>query len=938
MTVRLRSLAALTSMFAAFAIATANAQQAQTPSRASATITGRVHEATSGRPLSQVTVRIEGVPLSAVSDSAGQFRLANVPPGPQTIEAKRFGFSPARIAITVPTSGIITRDIEMATVALKMREVHVTADVTGRARGELGTATVVTRDAIANLGAASVAGVLELLPGATLQPPGLDNVQQVSLRTVTTTNGTAERLGAFGTLIILDGVPLSNNANLQTTGPRGEIVPATSAGGGIDLRRIPAAALERVEVIRGVPSARYGDLTQGAIVIDTRAGIVAPEILGRYDPQTIEANVAGGRGITTAQNFSLTSDIARTELAPGLRESDVWRATVDAAHRFSRGQNSEGDESSARLVFDTRLNVSGLHQNEPEQPQVRPLFASSDRSVGVRLSERARVGALAGGHLDFTAALHREDQNTWTKRPLSRGAEPFTDRLTSGRSTGHYVGGLYAGEVRIGGLPWNAYSRLEGVLPFARLGANNTLRAGAELRREWNDGAGYQFDMEFPPQVSFNGVNGFDRPRRFDVIPAVATSSGYMDDRFVRTLPYGMALDLQVGLRVDMLHTGGWWTSGSRSAVLQPRVNAQLAPRQWLRLRAGWGRTAKLPSLGDLYPPPQYYDVVNVNWYPPDSAERLAVLTTSVKDPTNRALGYAVGRSAEGGFEVDFAGSSMSVVAFRNVTTGGVGYEVEPTFLLREHFALDDSTVGTGRRPNYLTPAQSIDTVPVFLDRPRNMQRVENRGLELTLSLPEITPIRTRAELQGAWTVTRFSNDAIDLGQSNRVTDFQLDSLKKRAPYWLGIMERGERALTTVRLVHHQPELGLIITATVQYFISESTVQEAATDTLAWAGYVTRSGQLVPVPVQARGDPQYAGLRQQRFGLLTRQRSPAPDWLASFQVAKTIFDEGRFSFYAFNALDRLGLPDTDSNAPRIFPRMRFGMELSVPTAVLRRRQ
>src|SRR5690606_20909717 len=106
----------------------------------------------------------------------------------------------------------------------------------------------------------------------------------------------AADIGAAGTLIVLDGIPLSNNANLQSVGARGEIIsPASTAGGGIDLRRIPASTLERVEVIRGIPSVRWGDLTQGAIIVDTRAAATPPEFAGRFDPRTREGNIVGGR-------------------------------------------------------------------------------------------------------------------------------------------------------------------------------------------------------------------------------------------------------------------------------------------------------------------------------------------------------------------------------------------------------------------------------------------------------------------------------------------------------------------------------------------------------------------------------------------------------------------------------------------------------------------
>ena len=900
-----------------------------------ATIAGRVVEAATGRPIGSVVIAVEGLSLISMSDSTGHYQLSNVPPGPQVLSARRLGFALARVPLTVPNAGSLTVEIAMAAVALRMNEVQVTADANGRARGELGSASVVTREAIANQSASSLAGILELVPGVPLQPPGLDAVQQIALRSVPTTSGAADRLAAFGTLIILDGVPLSNNANLQTTGPRGELLPATSAGGSIDLRRIPAAALERVEVIRGVPSARYGDLTQGAIVIDTRAGVVAPELVGRYDPKTAEGSLAAGRSLTRSQNASLTTDFARSRIAPGLREADVWRGSFDFAHRLSVGRGSPDDPAAPGVVFDTRASLYQVYQNEPEQPDVHPGISASDRSGGIRLTERARAGALGNRHFEATASVEREWQNTEKQFPLVRGAEPFTDLLAPGRNTGHYVIGVYPAAVHLEGAPWHIYTRFEGVLPSASFGGDNTLRGGAEFRREWNAGPGYQFDIEFPPQVAFNGVNGYDRPYRYDAMPPVATSAAYVDDRFTRALAHGMSLDVQAGLRADVMHSGTWWASGARDFVLQPRINVQLSPVPRVRLRAGWGRTAKLPSLGDLYPAPQFYDVVNVNWYPPNAAERLAVLTTSIKDPTNRGLGFAVGHKAEVGFEVDLGsrGAALSVVAFKDGTTGGVGYFMEPRFLLREHFALKDSTIGTGRQPQYVTPAQAVDTVPVFVDRPANLQHIVNSGVEWTLSLPEITRILTRFEIQGAWTVSRLSNDAVDFGQS--VSDFQLDSLQRRMPYWKGVVERGERALATARVIHHQPALGLVVTGTLQYFIRESTVQEGATDTLAYAGYVTRNGTLVPVPAGRRGEAQYKDLRRQRVGLMTVPASPLPDWLLSVQVAKTVFGEGRLAFYAFNALDRLGLPATNARDARLFPRVRFGLELTVPTAALR---
>ncbi len=891
--------------------------------------------AATGRAIADATVTLDGVPLLSRTDSTGAYRLRRVPPGPNTLVVRALGYSPARLPVTVPSVGVVRRDLVLARIALQMPQVHVTADGIGRARGELGTATVINRDAIQIQNAVSLAGVLELLPGIPLQPPGLDGVQQISLRSVPTASGTAERTAAFGTLIVMDGVPMSNNANLQSTGPRGEIELSTAAGGSIDLRRIPATMLERVEVIRGVPSSRYGDLTAGAIVIDTRAGAFPTEVVSRFDPSTAGVSAAGGRRFFARQDASFVSDLTRTLVAPGVRDASVWRGRLNLAHRLAVGavdMSADSSLSEGTSVFDTRLSVYQIYRHDPEQPDVRPDVKSSDRSGAVRLAERARFGSVGRRHIEVTASLEREWQNSQSQLPFIRGAEPFTDRLTPGTSVGRFVQGTYVAAVQLNGRPWHLYSRAEGVLPGAAWGGERTLRAGVELRRDWTGGPGYQFDIASPPQSTFNGVNGYDRPRRFDEVPPVAASAVYVDARLVRALWGKAALNVQGGVRVDALHPGAWWTSGTRDRVVQPRFNVELAPRPWLRLRAGAGVTAKQPGTADLSPALQYFDVVNVNWFPPNPAERLAVLTTSTVDPTNAKLGYAVARKSEVGIEVDIGqtGAALSLVGFRDVTRGGVGFDLRPSFLQRGRYALTDTVVGGGRPPTYSPTPTSIDTVPIVVDSPVNLNTVNNSGLEWTLSLPELPGIHTRAEVTGAWTISRLRNSGLDLGPYGRVAQFQNDPRQARSPYWRGDQQRGERALATARILHHQPALGLVITGTVQYFLRENSVQQGATDTLSWDGYVTRIGQLVPVARAARLEARYADLRQPRQGLSTFPSAPPPDWFLSVQLTKAILSTGRLSFYAFNVLDRLGQPSTNGRAARLFARSRFGLEVTLP--------
>jgi hypothetical protein len=907
---------------------------------AQATLTGRVTDRVSTHPIASATVAIEGLSIAALTDSTGSYRLA-APPGRFVLRVTRVGYAPARQPITVSTAGTVIVDLEMARNALELRTVTVTADPVSRARGELGTASVIDVEAIRNQMAVSLAGVLELLPGARLQPPGLDGPQQISLRAVpvssggfnslqssTAANPSAEQLAAFGTQIVLDGVPVSNNANLQTLGARAELALSTTAGSGIDLRRIPAATIERVEVIRGIPSARFGDLTQGVVLVDTRAGAFDPIVTARADAKTTEVALAAGHSFGQRQTASITSNVARTIIAPGFRDDHTYRLTTGIAHRATLGSVG-GASESARGVFDTRVDLFHVFEDAPGAAPT-PDVASFSHDAGLRVVERGSIELPETSRLLVTAGFEQVSQRSFTQGPRLRPAMPFTDALAPGRSIGKFIGGTYISRVNIDGAPRHLYTRAELARSATGLGTTHALRAGTELRREWTSGAGYQFDIEFPPQTDFNGVQGYARPRRYDDLPPLATSAFYADDWMSRTIAPDIVLQVQAGVRADVLHSGSTWFSGSRSGVLQPRLNAELSLPHLVRLRAGVGRMAKVPSLGDLYPEPQFNDVVNVNWYANDPAERLAVLTTFVFDPKNPGLRHSVADRAEAGVEMDLGrpDAHLDFVAYADRLAGGVGIRAEPTYLLREHYALRDSTMGTGRPPTIVEPATSRDTVPIIIDRRANNLDVRGIGAEAILTLPEVPFLRTRVVAQGSLTHDRLIQNGIQLGSN--FSDFQVSERQARAPYWDGVTRTGELMLLTTRVIHHQPAIGLVITGTIQHTLREVREDEGGTDTLSWAGYVTRAGSLVPVSAAQRTDAQYQDLRIPRRGLLIDPQRGPVDWLFSVQASKSLPADGRLSFYAFNALDKVGNYGSQAVAARLYPARRFGVEVMVP--------
>ena len=86
--------------------------------------------------------------------------------------------------------------------------------------------------------------------------PSLNKIGQFSIRTID-----EDKNNAFGSSIMVDGIPVSNNANMNLIGKGGSYSVAEK----VDLRSLGTTP-GSIEVIRGVASAEYGDVIQAPLL------------------------------------------------------------------------------------------------------------------------------------------------------------------------------------------------------------------------------------------------------------------------------------------------------------------------------------------------------------------------------------------------------------------------------------------------------------------------------------------------------------------------------------------------------------------------------------------------------------------------------------------------------------------------------------------------
>ena len=236
-------------------------------------IAGRVVEAGTAAPVEAAAVEVPQLGLRAWTDGTGRFRVRGVEPGIYRIRVSRAGYAARQVEAEVRNGAEAWIDVQLAPAAVALQAVRVTAEAEPAEGG-----TRVSREEIEAGGARTAAEVLERVPGVVVRSTSATGAQTVSIR------GSA----ADAVLVLVDGVPLNDPVS-----------------GEADLSAVPAQSIDRVTVLPGARSARYGPrAAAGVVLIETRAAEVrrAAELsAGTLGERAGRAEWGAGRAAFVAQ-------------------------------------------------------------------------------------------------------------------------------------------------------------------------------------------------------------------------------------------------------------------------------------------------------------------------------------------------------------------------------------------------------------------------------------------------------------------------------------------------------------------------------------------------------------------------------------------------------------------------------------------------------------
>ena len=401
----------------------------------------------------------------AVTNMDGIATIKNVEAGTYTINISYVGYQP--VSTTVKVARDMKLSFQMAPTTLALQEVNVVAKQNAAGKS---TSSIIGRQAIDHLQATSLADIMQLLPGAVMGNIDLTSTQNTRLQIRQASQNAYNSTSAFGSSVIIDGVPMSNNGNLT----QGDF--SNTALAGTDMRNISADDIEEVEVVRGIPSAEYGDLTSGMVVVHSKIGVTPWQMKGKVNPGLMNYSLGKGLRMDKYGVLNFNIDYAQAWGDPRKKTNSFDR------YNFSLGY---GFDINKRWHTDTKLRYNYSKTWSGQDPDaIQDGTESKDKNITFSLTHngKIRLDKLFSRNISYTIGLsltHADSKNTAF---AGGGLTPIYTALTTGYAVLPFVTTSYKATGYNESRPGNLYAKISNNFYLKSGKTNQHFKMGAEYK------------------------------------------------------------------------------------------------------------------------------------------------------------------------------------------------------------------------------------------------------------------------------------------------------------------------------------------------------------------------------------------------------------------------------------------------------------------------
>lgn len=720
-----------------------------------ATVEGVVRDS-DGKPLSFATMFIAELGTGVSTDLEGKFRFTGTKGTEYTLNVSYLNHVDKEVKVKAGSPEPLV--IVLEEQSYELAEVAVMADY----KKNQGSTAVINQQALEHIQPTSVADVLSLIPGGLFRESSATGFNRISLRQSGSDDNTS-----LGMAVVMDGIPQDNDGfrasipGLSTD----EYSDRLGMNRGIDLKTLSTDHIRKIEIVKGISSAKLGNLSSGVIQTTSKIGITPAQLRMKVDPLTKLIYLGKGFRISPKMGY----------LHTGIDYTSVYDDRRDPMSKYSRltGQvtyNNSVDVGDKTLFLFFKLSeVYTLNQAKEDEltqdynESFRNKYSRTGASFKAQMYDLGKIvdNVEFIASADYTYDLIDRNRLVQTGTPL-----PSPLATEEGESEGIYLPSTYYSPFQIENKPLSLLTQLNAESLFETRSFRHKVIYGLSWKRTKNYGEGVMVDMTRPP---YPGNNEYVRPVPNRSIPALSVGAAYAEEQLKHSNRW-FDFELNAGVRFTQMFNLDTKYTELRKLQVEPRINAalsfniDLAGGKSLRnmFRFGFGQENKLPTLDYIYPDRVYKDMIVLNAYTKqDDPFNHLITYTKIYDVTNNSLRPNRNTKYEAGWDVEYEGYSLSLTFFKEHSDRGFESvaEYSPVRYTRYVDPIDGQPI-VGRRPEKEDYVADPYATFVDMDIVRNSMKVEKKGLEYLLRFPKIIPLSTTVEINGAYYDTRYSSGA----------------------------------------------------------------------------------------------------------------------------------------------------------------------------------
>lgn len=709
-----------------------------------------------------------GEPIMGATNSEGYCTLTAPATGNYQLRVSYIGYTEMIEQIT------ISKSEQQLQIAL-----HMSSDqleevvVTAKASRGLTSSSLIGREAMNHLQPSSFGELLELLPGGYSSDPHLSSPNIIRLReatlpivgshnTLPRVNQSNYNTSSMGTTFLIDGVPQMTDAHLNGMHGNQTYNVRVPINAGVDMRAISTDEVEAVEVIRGIPSVEYANLTSGLIKIKRKQW--SDDLSGRFKSDLSSKLFFLSKGVSLAGDKAhLTGSLSYLSAYADPRSVRDCYERITGSLRFATKGNALHGSIETLTSADYTATIDDRKRDQDLEVTPDDTYKASYHQI--LLSHRS---AYRPSHptwlteLSLTLSANQTfDKTDITKEMLLSRDIPYLTTKSEGEHEGRYYPKEYIAHHTVDSRPLYLYAKLRGESQITNGWSRHQIKWGGHWSYSKNRGEGAIFDLDKPLFWTAS-----TRPRPFHEIPAKQVASLFLEDEVsipignhILTLMGGAVTQKLLGLDKSYTMSRRWYTDLRLNArwSFAPLMIAE-KPLS-LQLLGGVGSLSMFPSMEQLYPETIYDDFVELNYYHSNPDYRLVYMYTYIYQPDSYQLVPARNLKYEVRLDADYSGYYATVTFFSERMRSGFRKDTEVEIAnFKSYDPLSVPFAEITAKPSITDFTYSEAKEFRLLTQDTNGSETSKIGIEWMMNTPRYRFLNTRITFSGAWFRTTYRN------------------------------------------------------------------------------------------------------------------------------------------------------------------------------------